>query len=80
MAGGVKLKLEPTKRDDRRGRFAEIVLEGDRGEARTLVTDARGRLQYRLPEGRFCVRVLDGEATRFGVKDRGWTTVRLALA
>ena len=80
MVGGLKLKLEPTNRDDRRGRFAQIVLEDGSGEAMPLATDARGRLQYRLPQGRYRVRVLAGEETRFVVKDRGWTTVRLALA
>ena len=74
------MKLESAKRDDRRERSVQVVLEGGSGEATPSVTDARGRLQYRLPEGQYRVRVLDGEETRFVVKDRGWKTVHLALA
>ncbi len=78
-AGGLKLTLEPTTRSDRRGRFAQVVLDGGSSDRTVLVTDSRGRLRYRLPDGQYRVSLLGGEATPFVVKDRRWTTVRLPL-
>jgi hypothetical protein len=78
-AGGLKLTLEPPTRDDRRTRFAQVVLDGGSGEDTVLVADSRGRLRYRLPDGKYRVRVAGGEETQFLVEEHRWTTVRLAL-
>jgi len=79
VAGGLKLKLESGTRDDRRVRFAQVTLDRGASDESRLVTDARGRLSYRLPEGEYRVRVLSGEEARFAVSDRRWTTVHLPL-
>jgi hypothetical protein len=78
-AGGLKLTLDQPARGDRRTRFARVVLDGGSGEDTLLVTDSRGRLRYRLPDGQYRVRVPGGEETRFLVEEHRWTTVRLAL-
>ena len=46
---------------------------------RALVTDARGRLRYRLAAGDYELRLADGGGTRFAVADEQWTSVRLKL-
>jgi hypothetical protein len=78
-AGGLKLTLTPPTRDSRRTRFAQVVLDGGSGEGHLLVTDSRGRLRYRLPDGQHRVRVLGGEEAQFVVEGGRWTAVRLAL-
>jgi hypothetical protein len=79
-AGGLKLALQKVGRDDRRVRFAEVLVAaaGDRHEI-ALVTDADGRLRYRLIPGEYRLRVQDSGEARFTVRDRGWTTVRFRL-
>ncbi|WP_249010523.1 hypothetical protein [Conexibacter sp. DBS9H8] len=44
----------------------------------SLVTDAEGRMRYRLAGGEYLVR-LDGRTSHFTVRDGRWTTVRLSL-
>ena len=79
-AGGLKLKLEPATRGDRRTRFAEVRLSAGADENdRLLVTDSAGRMRFRLPDGDYRLRVLDGQERRFAVRDQRWTTVRLRL-
>ena len=79
VAGGLRLTLEPPRRDDRRSRCAEVVLDGGSGVDTLLVTDSRGRLRYRLPDGPYRVRVPGGEQTQFRVAEQRGTMVRLAL-
>ena len=78
-AGGLKLTLDPPTRDDHLARFAQVVLDRGSGDSALLVTDSRGRLRYRLPEGRYRVRVLGGEEMHFLIEERRRTTVRIAL-
>lgn len=79
-AGGLKLKLEPQDRADRRLRFADVTVQAVDGEERlTLVTDSRGRLRYRLPAGAYVLRSERAPGVRFTVSEHGWTTVRLRL-
>ncbi len=79
-AGGLKLKLEAATPDDRRTRFAEVQLSDGNGENdRVLVTDSTGRMRFRLPDGDYRLRILDGQEARFAVQDRRWTMVRLRL-
>ena len=79
--GGLKLALQAATRDDRRLRFAQVKLRtaGIEDEF-SLVTDARGRMRYRLPDGEYQLSLLTGPCVRFVVRDRCWTTVRLQLA
>jgi hypothetical protein len=77
--GGLKLTLEPRTRDDRRTRFAQVTLDGASDVDTVLVTDSRGRLRYRLPEGQYRVRLLGGEEQQFLVEENRWAAVRLAL-
>jgi hypothetical protein len=79
--GGLKPALQAATRDDRRLRFAQVKLRtaGIEG-ALCLVTDARGRMRYRLPGGEYQLSLLGGPCVRFVVRDRCWTTVRLQLA
>jgi hypothetical protein len=44
------------------------------------VTDARGRMRYRLPDGEYQLSLLGGPRVLLVVSDRCWTTVRLQLA
>ena len=68
-------------RDDRRLRFAQVKLRtAGIEDALSLVTDARGRMRYRLPDGEYQLSLLGGPCVRFVVRDRCWTTVRLQLA
>lgn len=78
-AGGLKLALEGVGRDDRRVRFADVSISGgDGSDDVSLVTDAEGRMRYRLADGEYLIR-LDGLASHFTVRDGRWTTVRLSL-
>jgi hypothetical protein len=79
--GGLKLALQAATRDDRRLRFARVKLcTAGTGDALSLVTDARGRMRYRLPDGEYQLWLLGGPCVRFVVRDRCLTTVRLQLA
>ena len=79
--GGLKLALQAASRDDRGLRFAQVKLRPAGVEdALSLVTDARGRMRYRLPDGEYHLSLLGGQCMRFVVRDRCWTTVRLQLA
>ncbi len=80
MAGGLKLALEGTNRADRRVRFARLAifpLDAEREIA--LVTDARGRLRYRLPAGEYRLQLGEAAEQRFEVRD-GWASVRIQLS
>jgi hypothetical protein len=78
--GGLKLALEPAAREDRRTRFAHLEVSSvDDESALSLVTDARGRMRYRLPDGEYQLSVSGGPQLRFIVRDRRWTLVRLQL-
>jgi hypothetical protein len=80
-SGGLKLRLETSTRDDRRTRFAQVQLSDVNGEHdRALVTDSAGRMHFRLADGHYRLRVLDGPETRFAVHDQRWTTVRVRLS
>lgn len=79
MAGGLRLALEGTSRGDRRVRFAGLSLSPVDGEHEiALVTDAQGRLRYRLSPGVYRVRLDEAAEQRFEVGD-GWTAVRIQL-
>jgi hypothetical protein len=79
--GGLKLALQAATRDDRRLRFAQVKLRpAGIEDAFSLVTDARGRMRYRLPGGEYHLSLLGGPCVRFVVRDRGRATVRLQLA
>jgi hypothetical protein len=79
-SGGLKLRLEGVRRDDRRVRFARVAVSSSRDEdALDLVTDSCGRLAYRLPAGRYRLRVAEAAEARFAVGSERWTTVRLQL-
>ena len=57
--GGLKLALQAATRDDRRLRFAQVKLRpaGIEDEL-SLVTDARGLMRYRLPDGEYQLSLL----------------------
>ena len=79
--GGLKLALQAAARDDRRLRFAQVKLRtAGTEDALCLMTDARGRMRYRLPGGDYQLWLHGGPCVRFVVRDRCWTTVRLQLA
>jgi hypothetical protein len=44
-----------------------------------LVTDARGRLRYRVAAGEYRIRSEEGSEARFAVGGDRWTAVRLRL-
>jgi hypothetical protein len=79
-AGGLKLRLESAKQQDRRGRFAHVRLSatGDQDPI-SLVTDARGRMRYRLADGDYELSLVEGTVVPFSVRDQRWTTVRVRL-
>lgn len=78
-AGGLKLRL-CAERDDRRTRYAQVsVTPVGAQEELVLVTDAAGRMAYRLDPGEYRLRVEDLPESGFVIGDRGWTTVRLSL-
>jgi hypothetical protein len=69
-AGGLKLALQAATRDDRRLRFAQVKLRTPGIEdALCLVTDARGRMRYRLPDGEY--RIPHGECALMPLGARG---------
>ena len=79
--GGLELALQAAARDDRRLRFAQVKLRtAGIEDALCLVTDARGRMRYRLPAGGYQRSFLGGPRVRFVVRDRCWITVGLQLA
>jgi hypothetical protein len=79
--GGLKLALQAATRDDRRLRFAQVKLRtAGIEDALSLVTDARGRMWYRLPDGEYQLSLPGGPCVRFVVRDRCWATVRFQLA
>jgi len=78
--GGLKLTLEGVRRDDRRVRFARVTVSPScDADEFDLVTDACGRLAYRLPAGRYRLRIAEAAEARFAVDSERWTTVRLQL-
>jgi hypothetical protein len=79
-SGGLRFRLDPATPKDRRIRHAQVaVLPADGGEARTLVTDANGCVNYHLDDGDYRLSVLGGPGTEFRVSDHRWTSVRLRL-
>jgi hypothetical protein len=78
-ADGLKLAVHGSGRDDRRVRFAEVTVRPDGGEERHLVTDADGRLRYRLPSGEYEIRVDTGGEAHCTIRPDGWTSVHLQL-
>ncbi len=78
--GGLKLTLDSATRDDRRARFAEVslTLVGS-DDRRSLVTDAQGRMRFRLADGDYLLRTAHGHESCFAVRDGRWTTVRVRL-
>jgi hypothetical protein len=78
--GGLKLALEGVVRSDRRVRFANVsVSAADANDDVALVSDAQGRMRYRLPDGDYLLRIAGGQESRFTVRDGRWTTVRVRL-
>jgi len=78
--GGLKLALEGVVRSDRRVRFANVsVSAADANDDVALVSDAHGRMRYRLPDGDYLLRIAGGQELRFTVRDGRWTTVRVRL-
>lgn len=79
-AGGLKLAVEGGDPQDRRVRFAPVTVSAVPSTRElNLVTDARGRLRYRLYPGEYRLRVEHATTAHFAVRPRGWTTVRLRL-
>ena len=80
MANGLRLSLQGDTRDDPRLRFARVgVWPANDGEPMELVTDAQGRLAYRLSAGDYRLRADDGAEAGFEIRDTGWTRVSLRL-
>jgi hypothetical protein len=78
--GGLKLAVKGAARDDRRVRFAGVSLSATGSEDDlALVTDAEGRMRYRLADGDYRLRLAEGPESRFAVRDGRWTTVRIQL-
>jgi hypothetical protein len=65
-AGGLKLQLQSSARDDRRVRFAEVAVEPVGGRE---LDPGRYRLQGEVVPDTF-----------FTVRDRGWTPLRVSLS
>lgn len=75
--GGLKLTLRPALPQNRRARFARVALSrADGTDGITLVTDADGRLRYRLASGEYLLSVVGDPQV---VRDQRWTIVRLRL-
>jgi hypothetical protein len=77
--GGLKLSLHGRTRDDRRVRFAEVAVRPDNGDELRLVTDADGRLRYRLALGEYEIRLATGGEARCTIGREGWTAVHVRL-
>ena len=77
--GGLKLSLHGATRHHRRVRFAEITVRPENGDEMRLVTDAAGRLRYRLPSGEYEIEVGSGGGAPCTVQREGWTSVRVRL-
>jgi hypothetical protein len=78
--GGLKLALEAAARDDRRIRFATLrVTPAGCDQGAWIVTDARGRLRYRLAAGEYRLSIDQAGETCFTVRGGRWTTVRVRL-
>ncbi len=78
--GGLKLWLAGAGSNDRRVRCAPVTVSRiGAGSDLHLVTDAQGRMRYRLPGGDYLLRAPAAQAARFSVRDGRWTTVRVRL-
>jgi hypothetical protein len=76
--GGLKLALGTGRGYDRDARFARVVVAAvESGQETRLLTDARGRLRYRLPPGEYRVTADGFGDARLTVGASGWTPVRL---
>jgi hypothetical protein len=60
-------------------RFAEVTVRPDHGDELRLVTDADGRLRYRLASGEYTIRLATGGAAHCMIRHEGWTSVHLRL-
>jgi hypothetical protein len=77
--GGLKLKLEGTRRGDRRVRFATVTVADARERKQiALVTDSSGCLRYRLAAGDYRLRLAEGVETAFAVDIGRWTSLARA--
>jgi hypothetical protein len=79
LGGGLKLSVHGDARHDRRVCFAEITVRPDGGDGVRLVTDAQGRLRYRLPSGEYEIQAPHGAEARCTIRREGWTSVHLQL-
>jgi hypothetical protein len=77
--GGLKLSVHGSTAQDRRARFAELTVRPDDGDEVRLVTDASGRLRYRIPLGEYEIRLAHGGQARCRIRREGWTSVHLQL-
>jgi hypothetical protein len=78
--GGLKLRLESSKQEDRRTRFAQVTLSVvENARPILLVTDARGRMRYRLADGEYQLSLIGVEPVRFSVRQQRWTLVRVPV-
>lgn len=77
--GGLKLEIQGGTPYDRRVRFAELTVGPADGDEVRLVTDANGRLRYRLASGEYVIRVANGGEARCTIRREGWTSVHLQL-
>ena len=79
-SGGLKLSVHGETRKDRRVRFAEVTVRPDAGEEVRLVTDAGGRLRYRLPSGEYEIGLVSGsDDAQCTIRRNGWTSLHLQL-
>jgi hypothetical protein len=76
---GLKLYLHGATPRDRRVRFAEIMVRRENGDEMRLVTDAAGRLQYRLPSGDYEIEVAGGGGAPCTIQREGCTSLRVRL-
>ncbi len=77
--GGLKLAIHGETRRDRRVRFAEVTVAPEHGAEVRLVTDAEGRLRYRLPRGEYDIRTASGGEAHCTVRSHGWSNIHLTL-
>jgi hypothetical protein len=79
--GGLKLKLQGNRQDERQVRFARLgIVRASDGEEIALVTDSTGRLRYRLPAGEYRLRLGAGIESEFSVAGGRWTLLRMRLS